>query len=46
MAAPLFDDEWLKLPSAEYDEAYATFSAAVTSAMCGSDEGIRQVGFF
>jgi hypothetical protein len=46
MAAPLFDDEWLTQSATEYDEAYASFQAAVTSSLSGTDEGIRQVGTF
>jgi hypothetical protein len=46
MSAPLFNEDWLSKTQYQHDSASAKFQAAVTAALSGTDEGVKQVTYF
>jgi hypothetical protein len=45
MSAPLFDEEWLSKTQQQHDSALSKFQTAVTAALSGTDEGVKQVTY-
>lgn len=46
MTSCCFEEDFFKKSAAEFDRMVQEMKGAVAAARCGTDEAIRQVGFF